>query len=145
MITSPFKVAHTLIGISELSGDNDNPLIVAMIQTCHPFNPLINTHDEVPWCSAFPNFIHKLLSLPRTHSLAAKSWLEIGVSISLAYAMPDSDLVILHRTDNLALGHVGYFAGVHEDKVLVLGGNQDNKISISSYPISRIAGIRRIL
>lgn len=141
MITSPFQVAHRFIGVKELEGSANNPLIIAMIDTCQ--EGIID--DEVPWCSAFVNFIHKFLGLPRTHSLRAKSWLEIGVSISLPYAMPDSDILILHRTDNPALGHVGYFAGVHEDKVLVLGGNQNNSVSIQSFPISKIAGIRRII
>lgn len=150
MLITPFQVAQTFVGIKELPGNTNNPLILAMIQTC---NSSVQLNDEVPWCSAFVNFVAKLLKLPRTHSLAAKSWLDVGhVVTSPGYAQIDSDIVILNRTANPALGHVGFFAGLadsvhynNEAKIYILGGNQNNSVSLQAFPLNQVAGIRRLI
>lgn len=152
MITiSPFQIASTFVGTRELQGaKQDNPLILAFIQTCDNVPPVLS--DEVPWCSAFVNFVMKTCRLPRTRSLAAKSWLTIGSAVgSYNNAIVDSDIVILNRGSNPALGHVGFYAGYHSDpgsnglQILILGGNQSNQVCIESFPVTSIAGIRRII
>ena len=79
--------------------------------------------DEVPWCSAFMNYICWLLRLPRSKSLRARSWLSVGTPIDISDARPGFDVVILKRgigrqpgPDNLtATGHVALFAGLEGD------------------------------
>lgn len=146
MIITPFQVAQTFVGIKELNGDANNPLIVAMIQTCQPDA----SNDEIPWCSAFINFISKMLKLPRSHSLAAKSNLAIGTVINLDEATADADIVILNRTENPALGHVGFFAGKENGSdgfqyIYILGGNQSNSVSIQRFRADKVAGVRRLI
>lgn len=148
MIITPFQVAQTFVGIKEFSGAQDNPLILAMLQTC-PTPAVLN--DEVAWCSAFVNFIAKMLKLPRSHSLAAKSWLEVGYPLYIGDGIVDSDIVVFNRGTNPALGHVGFFAGTSPGvsgasfKVHILGGNQGNSVSLQDFPVSDIAGIRRLI
>jgi hypothetical protein len=43
-----------------------------------------------------------------------------------------------------APGHVGFFAGVDGTKILVLGGNQSDSVSIGSYPKNTLLGVRRL-
>jgi hypothetical protein len=39
---------------------------------------------------------------------------------------------------------VGWFAGVDKGQVLVLGGNQGDQVSVASFPVSRVLGVRRL-
>jgi uncharacterized protein (TIGR02594 family) len=147
MIITPFQVAQTWVGTKELPGNENCPAILAMIDSCDHAGKI---SDEIAWCSAFINFICKQLRLPRSKSLAAKSWLNVGFPVSIHDAQPDSDIVIFNRTANPALGHVGFFAGIdpHKDEanqtLVILGGNQSNSVSLQHYPIDQVAGVRRL-
>ena len=114
--------------------------------------------DEVAWCSAFVNYICWLLRLPRSKSLAARSWLTIGEAVNLYSAQVGFDVVILKREGANqpgpevlnAQGHVGFFAGAENphfsdiSSVQILGGNQSDQVNVSSFPVERILGIRRL-
>lgn len=124
-----------------------NPLVLAMLQTDANWVE----DDETAWCSAFATFVCKFLGLPRSHSLAARSWLLIGTSIPLTDARAENDVVILSRGKNpqgpsvlQAPGHVGFYAGQDASTVSILGGNQDDAVNIAPFPKSRILGIRRL-
>ncbi len=119
-----------------------------------------DTADEVPWCSAFAQIPPYILRLPRSKSARARSWLEVGYAVELGDAKPAFDVVILKRGGGDqpgpevidAPGHVGFFAGIdfQEDnyqlnKILVLGGNQSNRVSIARYPAVNVLGIRRLV
>lgn len=145
--TSPFDLAMRFVGMKEVSGASSNPMILAMLQLDNKWP----TGDEVAWCSAFVNWITWLLRLPRSKSLAARSWLAIGTPIQYNLAEPGFDVVILKRGVGQpgpevinAPGHVGFFAGTQGDKVLLLGGNQSDGVSIAPFPIGDILGIRRL-
>jgi uncharacterized protein (TIGR02594 family) len=143
-----FDLAQRFVGSKEISGSMDNPQIMAMLR-------LDNTwpgHDEVPWCSAFVNYICWLLRLPRSKSLAARSWLQIGSAVETPlYAEVGFDIVILKRAGSQAgpevlnaEGHVGFFAGKEGDNILLLGGNQSDQVNISRFPSTQLLGIRRL-
>jgi uncharacterized protein (TIGR02594 family) len=141
-------MAMRWLGMAEVKGDVANPTIMAMLT-------LDNTwpeNDETPWCSAFVNYVCWLLYLPRSESLRARSWLNVGQTISLPEAEAGWDIVILARGSGPqpgpevidAPGHVGFFGGIEGENIKVLGGNQGNAVSVSEYPISRLLGVRRI-
>ena len=146
--TSAFEIAHRFSGIKEVSGIRDNPMILAMLKLDGDWPE----HDEVPWCSAFTNFVCWLLRLPRSKSLRARSWLGVGRRIDLDDARVGMDVVILWRgeapqpgPDTLdAPGHVGFYAGHDDTYVQILGGNQGDTVSVRSYRLERILGIRRL-
>ncbi len=151
MYVSAFSMAQRFIGTEEMDGTMDNHQLMAMLKLDMNWPE----HDEVPWCSAFANYICWLLRLPRSKSLMARSWLEIGFGIELEEAAPFFDVVILMRGSGDqpgpevidAPGHVGFYAGVSADYdyVELLGGNQGDQVKISRYPTSRILGVRRLL
>jgi len=98
--------------------------------------------DAVPWCSAFTNFIAWALRLPRSKSLAARSWLTVGRPIALADAKPENDVVVLKRDGG---GHVAFFAGMQSaSAVLLLGGNQHDQVNVSAFPKALVLGVRRL-
>jgi len=149
MNITAFDIAQVFVGTEEVGGAMDNAQILAMLKLDNNWPE----NDEVPWCSAFVNYICKLLRLPRSKSLLARSWLEVGRTISLDQAESGFDVVILKRgsgnqpgpENTTASGHVGFYAGQSGDFVQLLGGNQSDSVKVSSYRISRILGIRRLI
>jgi uncharacterized protein (TIGR02594 family) len=145
---SAYELAQRFVGIKEVDGTTSNPQILAMLR----LNDTWPEDDAVPWCSAFANYVAWLLRLPRSKSLRARSWLLIGEVIDLQAAEPGFDIVVLKRGSGTqpgpdvidAPGHVGFYAGVEGTKVLVLGGNQGNSVSLASYSKKRLLGIRRL-
>ena len=91
--TSAFEIAQRFTGIKEVAGIRDNPMILAMLRLDGDWPE----HDEVPWCSAFVNFVCWLLRLPRSKSLRARSWLGVGHRISLEDARVGCDVVVISR------------------------------------------------
>jgi len=151
-----YDIAQRFIGCKEVPGMESNPAILAMLKLDDEWPD----DDKVPWCSAFTNYVCWLLRLPRSKSLRARSWLEIGRSANLVEAIAGFDVVILKRGHGVqpgpevikAPGHVGFFAG-HEvrdnetgpGKILILGGNQSDSVSVQAYDERRLLGIRRLI
>ena len=131
-----------------MDGSTANPQILTMLRLDHKWPE----DDKVPWCSGFVNYVAWILRLPRSKSLRARSWLNVGEVINLENAEAGFDIVIFKRggADQpgpeviKAAGHVGFFAGVEGSKILVLGGNQSDSVSISSYKKNRLLGVRRL-
>lgn len=114
---SPFDLAQRFVGM-EVSGPTSNPQVLAMLRLDQQWPE----GDEVPWCSAFMNYIAWLFRVPRSKDLRARSRLTIGQAVSLDQAEAGFDVVILGRgTDSqpgptviAAPGHVGLLAGTRE-------------------------------
>ena len=143
-----YDLAQRFVGIKEIPGHQDNPQILTMLKLDNNWPE----NDETPWCSAFVNYVAWLLRLPRSKSLMARSWLNVGMPVHLCKAKMGFDIVILSRGKNPpgpdvlnAPGHVGFYAGQHLDKVNLLGGNQGDAVTIKPFESTRILGIRRLL
>ena len=138
-----FDIAQRFVGVEEVPGQRDNAQILAMLR----LDDAWPEHDEVPWCSGFMNYVAWLLRLPRSKSLAARSWLDVGRPIPLHQAYVGFDVVVLYRgARHGPSGHVGLYAGIgrEEEQVLLLGGNQGNMVSVAPYPEERVIGVRRL-
>lgn len=145
-----FTLAARFIGVREVAGAASNPTILSML---HIVDPLVSD-DAVPWCGAFVEAIAWLLDLPRPRSLRARAWLHVGSAVALEDARIGFDVIVLKRGPDPqpgpehtgAPGHVGFFAGFHGlDHVLVLGGNQGDRVSVVSFPRAKVLGVRRLL
>lgn len=147
---TPAGLATRFIGLKEVRGSMSNPQILSMLNLDKKWPK----DDSVAWCSAFVNYVCWLLNVPRSHSLKARSWLEVGREVpSLPLARLGWDVVVLKRGRGLqpgpdvldAPGHVGFFVVSDGDKVSVLGGNQKNKVCIAEYSRKRVLQVRRLL
>ncbi len=123
----------------------DNPMILAMLQMDMSWP----RHDEVPWCSAFANFVCRAAGLPRSRDLRARSWLFVGTPISLFEAVPGFDVVIFNRGGVAkpildGPGHVFFYSGHTATTVEGVGGNQGNGVSLASRKRSDVLGVRRL-
>ena len=147
MRITAYDLAERFVGLKEVPGSADNPQVLAMLK----LDGAWPEHDEVPWCSAFANYIAWLLRLPRSKSLAARSWLGIGAPVELGEAVRGFDVVILMRglTDAGpevldAPGHVGFFSSLIGSTVWILAGNQGNRVSVQGFAADRVLGVRRL-
>lgn len=142
-----YDLAERFVGIKEIGGQVDNPMILAMLKLDNEWPD----GDEVPWCSAFANYICWLARLPRSKDLRARSWLTVGKGVPLDEAQP-GDVIVLQRGSGDqpgpevidAPGHVGFYAGRFGEFIEVLGGNQSDTVKISRYPTKRLLGVRRL-
>jgi uncharacterized protein (TIGR02594 family) len=127
--------------MKEVAGPVSNPAILAMLR----LDDTWPDGDEVPWCSAALNYWAWLLRLPRSHSLAARSWLGVGEAVPLGDAKVGFDVVVLWRGNpDAATGHVGLFSGGEGGKVMLLGGNQGDAVSVADFDETRVLGVRRL-
>lgn len=146
--SSAYEIASQYLGVAEVPGSESNPSVLAMLRLDADWPK----DDETSWCSAFANWIAHQLGLPRSKSLLARSWLAVGFPVELAKAERGLDVVILSRGDGeqpgadntTAPGHVGFYAGRDGDRVMVLGGNQSDRVTIAAFPLARVLAVRRL-
>jgi uncharacterized protein (TIGR02594 family) len=132
------RIAWRELGVDEVPGPADNPRIVEYHKACD--DEL--THDSVPWCSSLVNHCMKEAGEVRTKSRAARSWLEWGVEIS--EPIYGCVCVLWRDAPGSWKGHVGFFIGIAGADVILLGGNQNNEVSVRRYPQERVLGYRWI-
>ena len=143
-----YRIAERFIGVHEGVGTIDNPMVLSMLRLDNATSHLT---DETPWCSAFVNYIAWLLRLPRSKSLAARSWLTVGTPVHLSEAQ-QGDVVVLNRAGGPAdptvlnaPGHVGLFSSQVGSTVYLLGGNQSDAVSVVGFDATRVLGVRRLV
>lgn len=132
---------YSQIGLREGLGALNNDEIVKM----HSFTSLGPTDDSVPWCSSALNMASAYAGITGTNSAMARSWEDWGVEVSLTEVVRGDVVVLWRGTPEATTGHVGLVHKVDIERgvVEILGGNQNDEINISTYPLSRIVALRR--
>lgn len=146
-------------GVREVPGPGDDPRVVQYLESVpedHLADPW-RRNDETPWCAAFVTWCvtgygdRDDEDVPRwpapPFAARARSWLRRGTPIE---EPPEGAIVILARGSGPqpgpetidAPGHVGFLADRYADELLLLGGNQGDRVSLRAYPISRLLGFR---
>ena len=137
MEVTAYSIAKNFIGIHEKAGDQDNPFIVWCLSLCG-YN---DAHDETAWCSCFANAICFILGLNRSKSAAAVSWLTEGTHVELSDAQVGFDICIFKT---VAGHHVGFFGGMQNGLINLLGGNQKDMVSEALWKTDNLMEVRRI-
>lgn len=128
-----FEIAKKELGVSEISGGVHNTRILQY----HRATKLMATSDEVPWCSSFVSWCLEQANIPSTKNAWARSYLDWGVSVKNPVL---GCIVVFTRSKNK--GHVAFFVSEDENRINVLGGNQNNRVCIQSYPKKDLLGYR---
>jgi uncharacterized protein (TIGR02594 family) len=138
-MTAWLQLAHQEMGVEEIDGSESNPRVMEYFATC---GGTWVKDDETPWCGAFTGYImastgQKLPPEP----LRARSWLAWGQALETPVA---GCVVVLKRGNNPQQGHVGFFIQATKDgtALLVLGGNQGNRVSIQRFKTDNVLGFR---
>ena len=131
-------------GVSEIPGSIHNKRILEY----HAATSWAFGADEVPWCSSFLCWVMREAGVSSTLSARARSWLAWGVPIAHP---PIGAVVILSRGRGPqpgaevfdAPGHVGLLVGeASSDEILLLGGNQSDRVCVKSYSRESVLGYR---
>lgn len=130
-------IAEAELDQKETPGSKHNPKILEY----HSTTTLRASQDEVPWCSSFVNWVMIHAGVKGTNSAAARSWQKWGLGLSEPKI---GAIAVLSRGKNPAKGHVGFVAAFDLEKknVLLLAGNQGNRVSIQNFPMSRVVAYR---
>lgn len=133
-------------GVAEVAGIEHHPQILKYFKA----TSFHATADEVPWCAAFACWCLREAGFLHAHSARARHFLDVGDAIRYpAYGC----IVVLARGGGRgpqpgpevrdAPGHVGFFYGqIQLGEVLVLGGNQSDRITVQAFPSARVPGFR---
>lgn len=120
--------ARRHLGQRETPGNKHNPFIVGIWSA---IGAGWFKDDETPWCAGFVAYCLKHAGRPILGPAQvgrALAWVDYGVKLDEpAYGC----LAIKSRNGG---GHVGFVVGRDEKgRLMVLGGNQDNSVSIAPY------------
>ena len=128
-------------GLQEINGSSYSPTIINWVKK---YFPTVKDDEEVPYCSIGLIECCKELNilLPTTINPAAISWLTLTKKGQIE-DLKLGDIVILNRVGG---HHVGICIrySVKQEKVYLLGFNQNNQCNITAFDSSTIKGIRRI-
>ncbi len=124
------------LGQSEISGSRHNPRITAFFKELGHEK---YARDEVAWCAAFVGACLERSGHKSTRSLMARSYVSLGQPLESGRF---GAIAVLKRGNNPAFGHVGFLVGWTKDKIWLLGGNQSDAVSVTSFPRSRLVALR---
>lgn len=126
--------AEKYIGQKEYPGAANNPWIVSLWKKIKRGGI---ASDSVPWCAAFVGGCLEAVGIVSSRYESAKSYLDWGVPL----AAPVYGCVVVFTRDGG--GHVGFVVGQDKaGRLLVLGGNQGNAVSIVPFDRARVSGYR---
>lgn len=134
IIDTPWMdIANKEIGIQEIEGHKHNHRIIEY----HSVTTLKATEDEVPWCASFVSWCLEKANIISTKDAWARSYLNWGVKID----KPIYGCICVFSRGSTS-GHVAFYISENENQITVLGGNQSDKVCISSYPKERLLSYR---
>lgn len=139
---TPYALAMTYLHTRETPGKASNPVVLGWLRRIRKETP----GDDTPWCSAFVAAMAAATGFEESRSLAARSWLTAGAAVTMREARRGDVVVLWRGSRAAAAGHVGFLDKLDGPRGLVflLGGNQGDEVNVSSYPLDRVLGIRRL-
>lgn len=126
--------ARKHIGLAEVVGSKHNPTILRWLASLRAWW----AEDETPWCGTFVAAALRESGLPVAKAwYRAKAWLDYGTQL----VTPKVGCIVVF--DRAGGGHVGFVVGRDESgRLMVLGGNQGNKVSVAPFDTGRVLGYR---
>lgn len=131
------EIARTDLGVDEIAGPKANPRIMAYYKAA---NANWAKDDAVPWCgAAMAAWVTAGGYTVPAEAARARAWLDWGVPIEQP---KKGAIAVLRRGADEKSGHVTLFLEDRGDRILCLGGNQGDAVSITSYPKRDLLGYR---
>lgn len=135
------REARRFMGLKEIAGLKSNATIMGWAQRFGGWIASFYTNDDIAWCGLFVGHV-VAVTLPReklpTNPLGALQWAKFGRELN----GPALGAILVFRRDGG--GHVGFYLGETATHYRVLGGNQNNSVSITLIAKDRLvtSGIR---
>ncbi|MFM9943198.1 MAG: TIGR02594 family protein [Hyphomicrobiaceae bacterium] len=129
-------LAWSDLGQREVPGVAANARITAYFRDAG--HPEID-NDETAWCAAFVGATLERAGHRCSRSLMARSYLKWGIE---AEQPAPGAIAVLSRGSDPALGHVGFLVALTATKVILLGGNQSNAVTVEAFDRRRLLALR---
>lgn len=127
--------AEKYIGVKEIPGVKHEPKILAWWKAIKMGGV---KDDETPYCAAFVGAMLEATGHVSTRSGWAKSYLNWGAELSKPVL---GAVAVLDRKGGG--GHVGFVVGLDSNnRIMLLGANQNNSVSIAPFELRRVLGWR---
>lgn len=130
------QIARGELGTKEIKGPQHNPRVLEYMKTVGH-----GSDDETPWCAGFVAWCLKQAG----QSISGVDAWAKSFSRSSAFRRIDKleygAIVVFNRGSDPQSGHVGFCVGTEGGRVLVLGGNQSDSVSIAGKSASSIHAI----
>ena len=121
-------------GVNEVPGPEANPRIVEY----HSITALKATSDEVPWCAAFACWCLEKAGVRSPRSARARDFLKWGQPSERKIGA----IVVLSRGADPRAGHVGFLYHDRSWEIVLLGGNQGDRVSTRKFLADTVLGYR---
>jgi uncharacterized protein (TIGR02594 family) len=128
--------AFLALGYSVKEG-RDRPVIYDFFKYAPAAHPT-NIVDSTSWCSAFVCYCFEQAGIQGTRRANARSWLQWGMPLG----SPKFGCVTIFwrgdpeiKHESKGPGHVGFYTGFGGDKLLLLGGNQGNAVTVKEVTV----------
>lgn len=97
------------------------------------------------WCARFVNSVLGSTGVKGSGSDLARSFLKIGSTVQPTEAKA-GDVIVFPRGQNPIYGHVGFIKSIDpgNNRVTIISGNDSNAVRVSTRPLDKALGIRRI-
>lgn len=135
-----FEIAVGEIGVREIVGGLHSERVLEY----HKATKLKAKDDETSWCASFMIYCFKKagVKIPKKVNASARSLLHFGKPTTDPKV---GDIAVFWRGSyDSWMGHGGFFAGREGKYIIVLGGNQGNKVCYKHIPESKLLGFRRV-
>ncbi|MCA3131528.1 MAG: TIGR02594 family protein [Betaproteobacteria bacterium] len=129
-------------GVAEDPGPGSNPAILTWAKMVGLER--VYRDDATAWCGLAMAYVAGQAgwdNAPRGNSLLARNWLYWGTAALVPML---GDVLVFWRGAPTGIkGHVGVYVGEDEDAYHVIGGNQDDRVSIKRIGRQRLLQARR--
>ncbi|SCX30564.1 putative peptidoglycan binding domain protein [Agrobacterium sp. DSM 25558] len=132
------REARRYMGLKEIAGAKSNPTIMGWAKKAGGWIANYFTDDDIPWCGlAVQNWISTTLpeELLPSNPLGALNWKTFGREVPACVGA----ILVFERPGG---GHVGFYVGEDRTHFHVLGGNQQNSVSITRVEKDRLRATR---
>lgn len=132
-------IARSHLGQAEIPGAQSNPWIARLwIGAQHVWRALGADDSSAPWCGQFLAAVMSEAGIvPPVHAYRARAWLDWG------RILPVSSLGCVVVFSRAGGGHVALVVGRDtRGRLLCLGGNQGDRVSIAPFDMARVIGYR---
>lgn len=128
------QIARGELGTKEIKGSQHNPKILEYLRTVG-----ISSGDETPWCASFAAWVLKNSG----QSIQGVTGQALSFARAGAFRKLDK-----FEYGSLAVfdwgggrGHVGFYVGSKGGRILVLGGNQSDAVTIAGFSTAKLHSI----
>jgi len=151
---NPLNIANKYLGFDETNIEHQNTIKGFLDQAVPGFvkNKSDVAKDSSAWCAAFVNSIIKEGSFEdlndegdKYNLIRAKAYQKIGSDVGGIDVAKPGDVVVVRSKDSMGY-HVAFYSGRKNGRHLMLGGNQNNRVSVKEIDedLLDIVSVRRL-